>query len=368
MFTAIMTLMIAACVPEEEKSEEEAPIRGLVTRLVADIEETTVRRYPGVLEPAEVNPLSFEVGGRLGRLTLDVGQRVEDGQLLAALDAEQFETRIENRQAAVEEAEATLAQAEDDLERSQQLLDRGVGTVVARDEDRTEVLQARAQLVQSEKDLASAREDLADSKLYAPFAGIIDTIEIDSFSTVSAGETILSVYQQQDYEISFSVSFDVIGQLVVGTPAAIRLADDPSVVLAGVISELGERAGTVSSFPVVVRLEETSPLIKAGMAVEVSFEFELPTESGHLIPISAAIPDVEIPEDAGPGTVSDLEVFVFDEATSTVRRRGVKMGGIRGNEFLIIQGLEAGERVATKGVTFLRDGMEVRLLPNTSDR
>ncbi|MEM7792184.1 MAG: biotin/lipoyl-binding protein, partial [Verrucomicrobiota bacterium] len=43
----------------------------------------------------EVNVLSFEVGGRLGRLSLDVGQRVASGDVLAALDAEQFLTTIE---------------------------------------------------------------------------------------------------------------------------------------------------------------------------------------------------------------------------------------------------------------------------------
>lgn len=77
-----------------------------------------MRRYPGVLEPGEVNVLSFEVGGRLGRLGLDAGQRVAEGDLLTALDVAQFETEIQNRRAAIEEAETTLLQAEEDLVRS----------------------------------------------------------------------------------------------------------------------------------------------------------------------------------------------------------------------------------------------------------
>ena len=361
---AVAALLLSACFPDEEAPPDPPPVRGLVTMLVHEVEDTTVRRYPGVLEPGEVNVLSFEVGGRLGRLALDVGQRVRQGELLAELDVEQFETRIENRIAAVEESEATLQRAEDDLARSQVLLDRGAGTVVTRDEDRTAVAQARAQLAQAETDLASAREDLADSKLYAPFDGIIDSVEADSFATVSAGETILTLYEQTDYEVSFSVSFDVVERLVVGTPATVRLSDDPGTVLAAVVSELGERAGTVSSFPVVVRLEELTPLLRAGMAVEVAFEFELPSADGYLIPMTAAIPGVEVPEEASPNAVVDLEVYVFDEATSTVQRRQVTMAGIRGNQFLIIDGLLPGERVATKGVAFLREGMEVTLLPD----
>ncbi|MEM6439285.1 MAG: efflux RND transporter periplasmic adaptor subunit [Pseudomonadota bacterium] len=365
---AALPLLLAACFPEEESAEEDAPIRGLITRTVSEVAETTVRRYPGVLEPAEVNVLGFEVGGRLGRIALDVGERVSEGQLLASLDVDQFQTVVENRRAAVEEAEATLAQAEDDLQRSEQLLARGAVTVVRRDEDRTEAAQRRAQLTQAQKNLAAAEEDLADARLYAPFAGVVDAIEVDSFATVSAGQTVLSLYQQADFEVAFTASFDVVGRLVVGTPATVRLADDPTVRLAAVVSELGERADTVSAFPVVVRLQDASPLIKAGMAVEVAFEFEVPMAGGFLVPISAAVPRGELPEQAGPNDIIDFEVFVFDPPTSTVRTRSVKMAGIRGNEFLVIDGLEAGEQVAVKGVAFLRDGMQVRPLPERETR
>ncbi|MEM9097366.1 MAG: efflux RND transporter periplasmic adaptor subunit [Pseudomonadota bacterium] len=356
-------MVISACLPENDQEETAPPpIRGLVTTKVDAVEQATTRRYPGVLEPGEVNVLAFEVSGRVGRLNLDVGQRVKDGELLAELDIEQFVTTIENRQASVSEAEATLQQAREDLARSQQLLDRGAGTVVRRDEDRTEVLQYEAQLTQARKNLAAAEADLSDTKLYAPFDGVIDSVEAESFATLSSGETVLSLYEESDYEVSFSVSFDVVGRLVVGTPAQVRLADDPSIVLEAVVSEIGERAGTVSSFPVVVRLEEVQPILKAGMAVEVSFEFALPEAQGFLIPITAAIPEGQIPEDAGPDAVVPLEVYVFDDATSTVKRRQVTMAGIRGNQFLVIKGLEPGEHVATKGVTFLREGMEVKLL------
>ncbi|MGB0694327.1 MAG: efflux RND transporter periplasmic adaptor subunit [Rhodospirillaceae bacterium] len=363
----LSSIALTGCL-EEDTVAEPPPIRGLVTTLVSDTKETTVRRYPGVIEPGEVNLLSFEVGGRLGRIDLSVGQTVQQGQVLAEVDDEQYQSLIENRQAAVEEMRATLAQAEADLERSETLLAQGAGTVVRRDEDRTAVMQNRARLTQAEKDLASAQQDLADTKLYAPFDGLIDSIEVESFATVGAGQTVLTVYERADYEVSFSVSFEVIGQLVVGTPAVIRLADDPSVTLAAVVTELGERAGQVSSFPVVVTLEEVTPVIKAGMAVEVSFEFGLPTAQGHLIPISASLPDTEIPEGhRSPTDPIDLEVFVYDPETSTVKRRIVTMAGIRENQFVIISGLETGERVASKGVTYLREGMEVRLLPDREE-
>lgn len=152
---------LAGCWPEDDTGEPVAPVRGLVTVEVGAVEDSVVRRYPGVLEPGELNTLSFEVAGRLGRLDLSVGQRVPAGTLLAQLDSQQFEVAIQNREASVQEVQARLVQLRDDLSRSEQLLERGVATRVQRDEDATQVRESEAQLVQAEKDLATAQEDLA---------------------------------------------------------------------------------------------------------------------------------------------------------------------------------------------------------------
>lgn len=361
IFAATLGLLIG-CLPEDEDTVEETPIRGLVTVLVSASEDSIIRRYPGVLEPSELNTLSFEVGGRLGRLNLSVGQQVSEGDLLARLNDTQFVVTIENRKASIEEVEVRLVQLRDDLARSEQLLERGVATRVQRDQDATAVREAEAQLVQAQKDLASAEEDLADTSLFSPFNGIVSSVNVDSFATVAAGEAIATVYEQAAYEVSFSVNFETVAQLGVGKTATIRLADDPNIALTAEVSEIGERADTVSSFPVVVRLTEDHPLIRAGMAVEVEFEIDIPAEAGFLIPISAAIPEGQIPEVSGPIAETPLSVYIFDPETSTVKRRDVVMGGIRDNRFLIVEGLDEGERVASAGVTFLRDGMEVKLL------
>ncbi|MEM8811821.1 MAG: efflux RND transporter periplasmic adaptor subunit, partial [Pseudomonadota bacterium] len=275
-----LALLLAGCdavpLPSEPEAEAPKPIRGLVTTLVQNTGDSTVRRYPGVLEPSEITSLSFEVAGRLGKIDLSVGQRIDEGTVLARLDSEQFEVTIENRKASVVEAEATVTQEADDLSRQEKLRESGTVSRVTVDNARADLKRAEAQLVQAQKNLASAEEDLTETVLQAPFSGIINSVDVDSFATVAVGTTVTSLYDASSYEVSFSVNFDTVSQMVVGTPATIRLADDPDVTLNAVISELGERADTVSSFPVTVALSEDHPLIKAGMAVEVSFEFQIP--------------------------------------------------------------------------------------------
>ncbi|MGC3939905.1 efflux RND transporter periplasmic adaptor subunit [Roseobacter sp. EG26] len=360
----VIVPLLSGCFEEDDNKDTSVDevVRGLVTTVVSSAASTITRRYPGVLEPSEITSLSFEVGGKLGRLDLSIGQRVSEGELIAELDGEKFLAAIKNRQAAVEEAEATLQQAEEDLERSEQLLERGVVTRVDRDNDRTAVLTSRAQLKQAEENLVTAREDLEDTKLFAPFDGIVNSVDVDSFDTVGSGTLIISVYEATSYEVSFSVNYATVDQLHLGARAKVRLSDRPDAALEATVSEIGERADAVASFPVSVKLVDTLGVIRAGMAVEVSFELDVLGGKGFLVPISAAIPEGEISETSGPTDPSPVSFYLFDPTDSTVRRKKVTMAGLEDNKFVIVDGLNEGDRVAIAGVSFLHEGMKVKLL------
>ncbi len=241
----------------------------------------------------------------------------------------------------------------------------GSVTKVSVDNARTDAITANAQLVQAEKNLETAKENLTKAVLKAPFDGIINTLDVDSFSTINAGSPIATIYAADTFEVSFSVNYDTVSQLTVGKRAKVRLADNPSIVLDAVVSELGSRADTVSSFPIVVTVVETDPSIKAGMAVEVSFEFKIPTGSGFPVPLSASIKDGQIERQEKVNDPSPMGVFVYDPETSTVKERQVMVAGVRENSLLVVEGLSVGERVASAGVSFLRDGLKVKLLPDS---
>ncbi len=344
---------------EEETVAGDPPVRGLKTHLVAATERSTLRRFPGVLEPTSLNVLSFDISGKLTAVSLQIGQRVAAGEVLAALDTEALEIQVRNAEAGLRSAEAALARANEDLARQEELFERGTITLVARDAARTEATTRAAQLEQAQQSLASARDTLAKAELTAPFDAVVNSVEVQSFATVTAATPIVSLYAPDVFEISFTADFEVISQLVVGSPARVRLADRPDLVLAAQVSEIGARADTVSSFPVVLSLTETDPILKAGMAVEASLELPLPAAEGFLIPLTAVIKEGTIADQTGPG---EVQVFVYDPAGSTVQRRDIRIAGVRENALLVVDGLSAGERVASAGVSFLREGQEVRLL------
>ncbi len=365
LLLALVFLSIACSEDEVATVGIERPIRGVKTFLIEDVERATVRRFPSVLQPATVSSLSFEVAGKLKELSLKVGQTVERGDVIAEIDPTTLELRVQNNQAALKLAQATANNAAEDLERKEALLSSGAVTIAAVDDARTNVMTTAAQATQAEKSLASAEEDLGRTTLRAPFDGIIHTLDGESFATVGAGTPIATIYAADAFEVSFSVNYEVANLLTVGKAAQVRLADDPTEILNAVVSELGSRANTVSSFPVVVTLTDANPTIKAGMAVEISLEFKVASGRGFTLPVSAAIKQGQIGGRDRLTDPSPLGVYVFDPDTSTLKKRVVMIAGVRENSLLVVEGLEAGERVAVAGVSFLHDGQRVKLLPDS---
>lgn len=361
-FLIAMTIPIVLAGCREDDAATESVIRALKVHEIAEVERSQTRRFPGVLEPADLTVLSFEIGGRLAAFDLDVGQRIKTGETVAQLDPETLRLQVETSQAAVAQADTSAQNLLDTLARQETLLERGATTRVAVDDARAQADIGAASLAQAQKSLESAQESLKKAELLAPFDGIVNSVEATSFATVAAGTPIATIYSADGFEVSFSVSFDVVSDLVVGTQATIRLADRPDIALDAVVREIGSRADAVSSFPIVLRLEQSHPMLKAGMAVEAAIEFPLAQREGYTVPLSAVIKDGQSGSLGDAQTPSRAGLFVFDPESSTVQRREVTVNGIRENMVVVVEGLALGDLVASAGVPFLKEGQEVRLL------
>jgi RND family efflux transporter MFP subunit len=118
------------------------------------------------------------------------------------------------------------------------------------------------------------------------------------------------------------------------------------------VTEAGVAAvGTATTFPVTVRLDEADLGIRSGMAAEVRFEFGGEDAGERML-----VPAVSVGEDR-----DGRFVFVLEEGSGVVRRRGVSVGELTADGIEILSGLEEGERIVTAGVRRLSDGEEVRV-------
>lgn len=355
---AMVVFGLQACGEKKQDSTEQQPVRGLRAYKVSAKAENRVRRFPTVLQPADVSSLSFEIAGQLKVVTLTVGQKVQLGDVLAEIDPRSLQTQVEQASAGVQQAQAQLDNAEADFQRKEELLKKAVTTQAIFDQSKATLLSTRAQLDQAKRQLDLASHNLDRSKLVAPFSGTIARVDVKSFAQVAAGQPILTLYSDDRFEMSFLAPAPTFQGLKVGQPVRVKVADMPDLSLEGEIKELGSKAEQVSAFPVVVRLENNIGGLNAGMSVEVTVEEALVEgPSGFLLPLSALAPEGG-KELRGPATV-----FLYDDVNSTVKRHDITIGGVRDNRLIVTRGLGEGDIVASAGVSYLVDGQRVKLLP-----
>lgn len=361
----MLILTLAAC-DSREQERYEPPVRGLKAYEVSELARSETRRYPSVVEPSQETRLSFELAGKLGDIKLEVGQRVTQNTVLAGIDSVSLQLRVESAQAALEDAHAQQQTARADFERKGQLLGKKYVTQ-AQFEDAQNVLKSiSAKVEQARKELSLAREDLLNTELIAPFDGVVSSIEAEDFSQVAPGDVIIGLYSENSYELVISVPAVIVRSLVVGDLAKVTFADLPGQVAEARIKEIGARATQVSAFPVVVALDGFPDTISAGIAADVEVTISLVDQAGgFLVPLSSLLMTSGGLENLpnGPGSLVSAELFLYEAESSRVVKRMVQLEGIRGNKAIVTQGVKQGDIVASAGISYLKDGQKVRLLP-----
>src|ERR1700687_527769 len=352
----VVLFALQGCSEKEEAKDQ--PVRGLRAYKVSERAENRVRRFPSILQRADLSVLSFEIAGQLKAINLQAGQKVQLGDLLAETDPRSLQAQVEQASAGVQQAEAQAVNAEADFQRKEELLKKGATTQAIFDQSKATVLSAQAQLEQARRQLALANHNLDRSKLLAPFSGTIARVEVKSFAQVAPGQPIVTLYSDDRFEMPFLVSAATLQSLSIGQRVEVKVADLPDLSLKGEIKELGSKAEQVSAFPVVVMLEDSAAGLNAGMSVEVAIEEPLiGGGKGFLLPLTVLYPE------GGKDLKNVATVFVYDEPSSAVKKRQITVGGVRDNNLVVTAGGAPGDLVRSGGVLFLGDRQEVKLLP-----
>ena len=352
--------LLSACGEAEVATAPDAP-RTVRTIVAAPAEPTRTRSFPAVLEPPEITPLAFDVGGRLGGLDLRIGQRVRAGEVIATVEAADAELRLAQAEAQLREARVAAANARAESDRQETLFERNVASEAARDAAVTVAEQAEARVAQAERNVELVRETVADTALRSPVDAVVNSIEVQAFGTVRAGEPVATLYRDEGLQATVLVSYDVVSALALGMDVAVRPSDGAPDPLAATVTEIARRAPAVSSFPVVVTLAEARDDLRSGMAVEVMVELPVPSaERGVPLPLSALALQRPADMEAMPRR-ADVFVVRRDGDAATVRPRTVAIGAVIGDRAFVVDGVEPGERVVTAGVPFLHPGQVVAL-------
>jgi RND family efflux transporter MFP subunit len=345
-------LLLVGC--EEEQVEVMENIRAIKTITVADLGSGQLRRFPGVVEAVDTSSVSFEVGGNTREVNVNVGDRVDEGQALATLDETPFQLNVEGAEAELGRANAQLAEKETQYQRQSTLYDKGWVAKSAYDEALAARDSVANQVSFATSKLDLARRDLEKTVLAAPFEGVIANKFVDPFQEIARGEKVFEIYREAAMQVVLSVPENAISEIHLGLPAEITFPSEQVESLKGEVSEIGTVAGDANAFPVKVTLAEPSDKVLPGMTAEVALILgESSGSASYLVPLSAI---------AAGNEPKQAFVFVFNPETSTVKMTAIGGKGVEGNRVMITEGIAPGDVIAVAGVSFLRDGQEVKLM------
>jgi len=357
-------LVLAGCV-EDEADEPQAArtvYRSVQTMVVEPLPASVTRAFPTVLEPPQMTSLAFEMGGRLAAVDLQVGQRVTEGQVLLRLDAATIDLQLRQAEAALDEATSALHGAHDDAGRQAALFSRGVAAQAALDRSNRALEQAAARVEQAQRQVDLIADGRDQTQLIAPFDAVVNAVEVQGFDTLQPGRVAVTIYPETNLQARILVSYDVVSQLALGQTVTLRPADKRDRALPTVVTEIADRAPSVSAFPVILTLQEVLPTLRSGMAAEVLIDMAAGNGAGGLpVPVSALATHLtEALASVGPdGRHRAGRLFVY-RPDGTLELRDVVIAGLDEARMIVVEGLAPGERVVTAGVPFLQPGQEVR--------
>jgi multidrug efflux system membrane fusion protein len=358
--TVSLFVLILATFGCRKKEEPPEVIRSIKWMKVAETSAKQIRMISGTTKPVDQTALSFAVGGTVEKVEVKLGEQVKKDQVLAELDRQPFVLAVKDAEAGLAKAQAIVVERRANYERYVALYESNNASKAELDEARASFDSAKSQVNAAQAQLGLARRDLRKTKLRSPFNGTISVKDIEPYVEVPVGRAVFGLDgEESGYEVSAAVPDSLLINLSVGDEAEVIFPTLNNRRVRGVITELGSRSRTASTYPVTVQLQEQYDDFRSGMSVEVAFEFIPESEAGEPIETGLAVPLAALTV----GEEKTYFVFIYDEKTSTVKKTQVKTLNVRENDVLVEPGaLKAGDIIATAGVQFLTDGQKVNLM------
>ena len=331
----------------EAPPEEVRPVRAVTieSQAIGDTIALTGR----VQAQTEINE-SFRIGGRLIERTVEVGDKVRPGQLLARLDPQNEESSLQAARAQLIAAQAQLVEARNNHTRMRDLVAENAVSRAAFDQAVAMLQTAESQVNSARANVNLAENRLSYTQLNATAAGVVTARGAEPGEVVGAGSMVVQVAREGARDAVFDVPALIKDSATRGASITVALVDDPSVTATGRVREVSPRADPVTgTFAVRIQIQDPPPLMRLGSTVTGRVKLDAP-------------PSIRIPASALMRVDGNAAVWVYDAATGTVATRSIAVGGSDATSVQVASGLDAGDVVVTAGVQALRPGQKVRLL------
>jgi RND family efflux transporter MFP subunit len=338
----------------KEKTEVIEVVRSIKTITVSEQAAEQIIKFSGLVAAVDSSGLSFQVAGQVEAVNVDIGDRVKKGQVLAGLDPEPYQLEVDAIKAELAKAKDNVTKSRAQYERHKRIFEQGAGAKSYLDVTEYNYKAAKSVVHFQSAKLDLANRDLRKTKLFSPYDGTIASRSVQPHEEVQVGQEILKIDALGKMEVQIVIPETTIDRIHIDDRTTITFATLPDETVKGRISYVGSAAEKANAFPVKVELIDANEKIKPGMTAEANLSIKNDIQKpGYLVPLQALLPAPE---------VNRGYAFVYVSKTSTVKKTLVNFRGTEHKKVIVDEGLAAGDIIAVAGVSFLADGMQVKLI------
>ena len=364
IITAV-AVTLAGCVKATSEQPTLVPVR--VTE-VQTIDTGTANIYSANIEPYQQVDLSFKSNGYLASIlqvrdagghmrNVDQGDYVTKGAVLATVQQDDYQQKLEQAKAQLARAHAENERAKLSFGRISALYAVGAATKPDYDDTNAQVQATQASVDNGKASVAEAEIALGYCELRAPFDAWVLKRNVDVGTLVGPATNGFTLADTRSVKAVFGVPDTAVGGIKPGSPESVTTEAMPGA-FSGHVTSISAAADPKSRvYSVEVRIDNPGNRLKSGMIASISIGGGRKIQRVNAVPLTAVV--------RSPDNPNGFAVFVAEGTGDTVRvhTQDVKLGDTYGNLIAVLEGVNLKDRVVTSGTNMIKNGDEVRVIP-----
>ena len=350
--TGFLTLAVLAAMGCQKKPAAPAGPAGqglpvqTVTVAMAPVAQTS--EYVATIKSRNSATLQPQVSGPLTAIQVHSGESVKTGQVLMAIDPRQQQATVASLQATAQQKKALADYDRIELDRQQKLFDAGVTSRDAFDQARQAFDNANADYEAAVQSRKSQEQLLGYYSIRAPFNGVVGDIPVHVGDYVTTTTMLTTVDESNDLEAYVYIPTERSAEVRMGL--GIDLTDNNGTLLEKTQVDFisPEVDSTLQEILVKAPVKSGPEILRNAQIVKAKVIWS--TKTMAVVPVLAVIRQ---------GEQSFVFVMQKQNGMAVAHRTPVVLGDTVDNNYSIVSGLSAGDRVIVTGIQFLVDGMPV---------
>jgi len=308
---------------------------------------------PGTVQATRTSLVASEVGGKVLKYPVRVGDHVTKGQVLVRLNTRDLELKLQAAKAQLAEESARVKLAQRNFKRAGELFRSKVISQQQFDDTRFELSAREGRVKNLTAEIDRVKYDIERATISAPFQGVVIDKKTEVGQWLGVGDPVVELLSLEDLDVVVDVPARYYASVRLGAAATMTFGALQGRELRGTVSAIIPRADEEArTFPVRVRIPPGAVGVGVGMLAEVQLAG---VTAGPRVGRTVVI----VPKDAIVRNGSRLTVFVI-EGEGLVKAVPVTTGAGVGDWIEVRGPITADSRVVTRGNERLRPGQKVR--------